>query len=110
MWPAPETWFFTAFAGMSIHAACSFALSFCIEEDTDLFRQLFAYPAFEPLSEKGWYLRGRYFLPWVAAPEELREYWLWPRLLFWGARSGAMLLIGGFALFLCTVTYNIGRP
>jgi hypothetical protein len=40
-----------------------------------------------------WFLRGKYFFPWVRGPANLNEYSLFPRILFLGARFGAMLLI-----------------
>jgi len=92
-------------AGMALHIVCTIALRYSIDAETPLFEQLFGYPLLGGLTNTPWLLRGRYFLPWVASPEDLTEYWFLPRALFWGARIGAMLLAIGAISFLLSGFY-----
>src|SRR6266550_8020153 len=101
--PEPDSLFLAAGVGMIVHVACSGALSFMIDPDTPLFNQLFSFPLLGGLTAKPWLLRGRYFVPWIAQPDELREYWLLPRVLFLGARMGGMLIAIGFFGFLLSI-------
>jgi hypothetical protein len=77
---------------MLFNIACSLWLRSSIEPNTALFADLFGRPVFADRATKPWFLRGKYFLPWVRGPD-LKEYSLFPRILFLGARFGAMLLI-----------------
>ena len=95
--------------GMLLHVACSVGLRLSIEPNSALFDDLFASPMLGDLARRPWLLRGKYFLPWARTPEELGEYWFGTRLLFWGARLGAMLLVAAFATFLISVFYYIGH-
>jgi len=104
-----ETLFLLIGAGMLLHALCSVGLRANIESETALFNDLFASPVLGDLARRPWLLRGKYFLPWVRTPDDLREYWLVPRLLFWGARLGAMLLVVAFLAFLAAAFYSASR-
>jgi hypothetical protein len=94
---------------MALHVVCSVALRYSIDAETPLFEQLFRYPLLGSLTSKPWLLRGRYFLPWVASPEDLTECWLLTRALFWGARLGAMILAVGAISFFLSVFYFAGH-
>jgi len=104
-----ETLFLLIGAGMLLHVLCSMGLRASIESESALFDDLFASPLLGDLAPKPWLLRGRYFLPWVSTPNELKEYWFVPRLFFWGARFGAMLLVVAFLAFLWNAFYVAGR-
>jgi hypothetical protein len=106
----PDALFKAAGIGMALHVACSALLRSRIERGSSLSGELFGTPLLGDLVVSSWLLRGRYFLPWIGGPEELSAGPLLPRLLFWGARLGAMLLVGGFAVFLIIVFWNIGHP
>jgi len=89
----PDTLFQVAGVGMLLSVACSLWLRSSIGPNTALFADLFGRPAFADRTTKPWFLRGKYFLPWVRGPADLDDYSLFPRILFLGARFGAMLLI-----------------
>jgi hypothetical protein len=88
----PDTLFQVAGFGMLLSVACSLWLRSSIEPNTALFADLFGRPVFADRTTKPWFLRGKYFLPWVRGPADLNDYSLFPRILFLGARFGAMLL------------------
>jgi hypothetical protein len=94
---------------MLLHLACSAMLRSRITPDVALFDELFASPLLGDLVAKRWLLRGKYFLPWVGAPAALAPYTSFPQVLFWGARLGAFLLIGGFAAFLFMIFWQVGH-
>jgi hypothetical protein len=80
-----------------------------ITPDEALFDELFGSPVLGDLVAKRWLLRGKYFLPWVGAPVALESYSSLPQVLFWGARLGAFLLIGGSAAFLLMIFWQVGH-
>jgi len=95
---------------MAMHVACTAALSFSIDRDTQLFDQLFTHPFLGGLIDGPWLLRAKYFIPWVVSPEDLNEYWFVPRAMFWGARLGGMLVALGFVSFFVSGFYYAGAP
>jgi len=105
----PESFFFLSGAGVVLHVVCMIALRYNIDAETPLFEQLFTHPFLGGLTDTPWHLRGRYFLPWVASPEDLTEYWILPRALFWGARLGAMILAIGAISFFLSAFYFAGH-
>ena len=105
----PLVLFKTAGAGMILHYACSVLLHSRIAPDDALFDKLFASPLLAEVNTRRWYLKGKYFLPWVGAPDDLGSSGSISQILFWGARLGAMLLIVGFGAFLFTVFWQIGH-
>ena len=101
----PETLFHAAQLGMAIHLLCTVALRFSVELESPLFEQLFTDPILGGITRKPWLLRAKYFIPWVATPEDLAEYTVWVRALFWGARLGGTLLAVGAVGFLASAVY-----
>jgi hypothetical protein len=83
---------------MLLHIACSVWLR-SMGLDSTLIAELFGLPLLARNTTKRWLLRGKYFLPWVRGPVDLTESSLLPRLLFLGARLGAMLLVLGMIAF-----------
>ncbi len=104
----PETLFQAAFIGMALHIVCSLALRFSVEVDSDLFGKLFAEPLLGDIFRTPWLLRAKYFLPWIPSPEDLAEYTVFVRLLFWGARLGGTVLLLGLIGFLSSEVYIVG--
>jgi len=105
----PEVLFSASGFGMALHLVCTALLRTRIERESALSDEIFGAPLLGDLPSSPWLLRGKYFLPWVVGPGELKEGPALPRALFWGARLGAMLLVGGFAAFLASVFWHIGR-
>ena len=105
----PDSLFRLAGIGMALHVACSAWLRSKVEPGTALVEDLFGRPALAHRSSSAWLLRGRYFLPWVPAPAGLNDYDVFARLLFVGARLGALLLVAGFMGFLVRVFWDIGH-
>ena len=101
--------FQVAGVGMLLHFACSVWLRTHIKPDSEIFRDLFASPIWGDVAKAPWMLRGRYFLPWVKVPVQLKAYPILPRLLFWGARLGAVLLILGMTGFLLSMFWEAGH-
>ena len=94
---------------MLLHLACSAMLRSRIAPDEALFAELFDSPLLGDFVAKRWLLRGKFFLPWVGAPTALESCSSLLQVLFWGARLGAFLLIGGFAGFLLMVFWQVGN-
>jgi hypothetical protein len=104
-----HTLFQAAGFGMLLHLVCSALLRSKIDPDSALFDDLFGSPILGDLTKKPWLLRGKYFLPWNAAPKDLSDYSVLPRVFFWGARLGAMLLFLGFIAYLSRIFWEIGH-
>jgi hypothetical protein len=102
-----ELLFLAAQLGMATHILCTIALRFSIEVDSPLFEELFAFPILGGITKRPWLLRAKYFIPWVATPEDLVEYTVWVQALFWGARLGGTLLALGFVGFLFSFVYIV---
>ena len=107
--PVADMLFQVAGVGMLLHFACSAWLRTLIKPGSDIFGDLFGTPIFGDIANSPWMLRGRYFLPWVKAPVQLKAYPILPRLLFWGARLGADLLIFGMSAFLLSMFWEAGH-
>lgn len=105
----PESLVRLAGFGMVLHLACSAWLRSRIEPSTALVEELFGRPALAHKSSTAWLLRGKYFLPWVPAPAELRDHILFHRLLFIAARLGTTILVVGFMAFFARIFWNIGH-
>jgi hypothetical protein len=103
----PDGLFRIAAAGMALHVLCSWLLRASVDPDTALFAALFETPLLGSLERGPWLMRGRYFLPWRAAPPELRGGPLAFRSLFWGARLGAVVLIVGLLAFLVAMIWEV---
>jgi hypothetical protein len=91
---------------MLLHLACSAILRSRIAPEKAPFDELFGSPVLGDLVANRWLLRGKFFLPWVGAPAALKLYSWLPQVLFWGARLGGFLLIGGFAAFLLSIFWQ----
>jgi hypothetical protein len=100
-----ERLFLGAWAAMAVHFLCTFVLRHKIETESPLFEDLFTEPLFGSLTRTRGYLRARYFLPWVATPEELTEYTAFVWLTFWCARLAGMLFFVGLLGFLAGEVY-----
>ena len=83
---------------MLLHIACSVWLR-SVGLDPGLIAELFGLPLLAQNTTKRWLLRGKYFFPWIRGPADLNESSPLPRLLFLGARVGAMLLVLGMITF-----------
>ena len=105
----PDSLFLLAGYGMGLHVACSAWLRSRIALNMTLVEELFGRPALAHKSSMAWLLRGKYHLPWVPPPAELDNDILLPRLLFIGARIGALLLVAGFIGFFVRVFWEIGH-
>jgi hypothetical protein len=105
----PGVLFNAAGIGMLLHLACSVMLRTRIGSNESLFAELFDSPVLGDFVAKPWLLRGKYFLPWVEAPSALEPYSSFTKALFWRARLGAFLLIGGFTAFLLTIFWQVGH-
>jgi hypothetical protein len=105
----PDTLFQVAGCGMLLSVACSLWLRSSIEPSTALFADLFGRPVLADRNTKPWLLRGKYFLPWVGGPAGLGEYSLFSRILFLGARFGAMLLIVGVIGFFARAFWDVAH-
>jgi hypothetical protein len=106
----PESLLRLAGLGMVLHLACSAWLRSRIEQSTVLVEELFGHPALAHKSSTAWLLRGKYILPWVPAPVELRDHILFHRLLLVAARVGATVLVVGFMAFFARIFWRIGHP
>ena len=95
--------------GMFLHVVCTLGLRYTMEQDSALFDELFGIPAFVDRTTRPWFLRGKYFLPWVRGPSGLSDHSLWARLLFVGARLGAMLLVVGILGFWLRAFWDVDR-
>jgi hypothetical protein len=98
--PDADSLLLVAGVGMLLHLVCSAWLRSIIGPNPTLVTALFGSPALGDFVASPWLLRGRYFLPWTAAPFELRDCRLQTRVLFWIARFAAMLLFVGAMAFL----------
>ena len=101
----PAVLFEIAGVGMAVHIICTFILRRTLAPDSDVFEQLFTRPLAGGITGAPLQLQGRYFMPWVPAPEVLNEESTWVRLLFWGARLGGTALGLGLLGFLGSELY-----
>jgi hypothetical protein len=97
--------FRAAFIGMAVHFVCTVALRLNIDRDSDLFGQLFTEPILGSITRAPWYLRAKYFFPWVPSPEDLAKSTWFVRVLFWGARLGGTVLLFGLLGGLSSAVY-----
>jgi hypothetical protein len=100
-----ERLFLAAWVAMAIHLLCTFVLRRNIEAESSLFDELFTEPLLGSLTRMPGYLRAKYFLPWVATPEDLADYTVSVWLTFWSARLAGMLFFVGLLGFLAGELY-----
>jgi hypothetical protein len=101
----PLALFKAAQIGLGGHVLCTVALRLSVETNSAVFEQLFSAPILGGITRAPWLLRAKYFFPWVPAPEDLAEYTLLTRVLFWGARLGGTVLLLGLVGFLSSAVY-----
>jgi hypothetical protein len=87
-----------------LHMVLSFVLRKIFITNND-----FVYPKIFKETVSGWWrywpelwMHGKYLLPWVAAPEELSEYSLFTRALFWVTR-----IAGTLAFFILSLGTSV---
>jgi len=99
---------FAGFGGF-LHIVCTAGLRASVREDAALRGVLFSSPLARDWTRTPWLLRGKYFVPWTSPPDGLKASRALPRILFWGARLGAMLVALGFAFFFVAVFWQVGH-
>jgi hypothetical protein len=91
--------------GFLAHLALTITLRLTVRAGTPPFEELFAYPLLGGFLGTPWFLRARFFWPWVESPHELSHYSTLVRLLFWAARLAGALFAAAIVGFLMSEVY-----